>query len=162
MGVPASGRDAISDDDELDQSRSLASKTTVLDEPMHDDELAVDQDLGAQMERLRAAVFQLEVQKIADDARYVTEIAELRGKVAVLERIRMADALRYNQDLEERDAVERVRRACDAAALAHATDAAAVSSSALRHAHGHCTSCHGTSLGLVLCDAPIPASRCVV
>ena len=117
-----------------------------------------DQDLDAQMAQLRAAVSHLEAQKIADDTRY----DELRGKVVVIERIRVADALRYRQDMEKRDAAERLQLECAAAAHKHAADAMASTSSALRHAHGHCTSCHANSLGITLCDDPICASHCIV
>lgn len=161
-GVPFSGRDAISSV----SVRSLASKTTVLDEPMPmGDEPAVDQDLAAQVAQLRAAVGHLEAQKVADDARYSAEISELRGKVTVQERIRLADAARYRQDLEALDA-ERVRQDLQARAAAsvhmHVDDATAAASSALRHAHGHCTACHAISLGVWLFDKAIPASHCVV
>lgn len=147
------GRDAISEDDESAPSHTPASESAIsVDQPMAVAvEPVVDQDLVAQVAQLRAAFDQLELQKAADDARYSAEISELRGKVVVQERIRLADALRYRDDLRASDEAQRVRQEREAAA-----------SSALRHAHGHCTSCHSASLGIMLRDDAIPASHCVV
>lgn len=167
-GVPFSGRDAISSEDDEpapthtptnEYAWSRAASESDAPAPPAVDQ---DQDLAAQVAQLRAAVGHLEAQKVADDARYVAEISELRGKVVVQERIREADAARYHQDLETLDA-ERVRQDLQARAASERADATtAAASSALRHAHGHCTSCHARSLGISLHDEVIPASHCVV